>query len=112
MLLDDDDERNRLLGETIGSAVVDSSCSKTVCATRESFIRQESSECALARKVRPSFFFLNGDHVYYKRNDSCMWHGPAIVLGKDAQNYLLKHGGVYIHVHPCRIQLLGDKCDT
>ncbi|MCP3851495.1 MAG: hypothetical protein GY694_14810, partial [Gammaproteobacteria bacterium] len=36
--------------------------------------------------------------------DSQIWHGPATVLGKDAQNYLLKHGGVYVRVHPCRLQ--------
>ena len=38
------------------------------------------------------------------------FHGPAVVLGKDAQNYLLKHGGIYVRVHPCRLQLVEDKC--
>ena len=30
-MADDDDSRDRLLGETIGSAIVDSGCSRTVC---------------------------------------------------------------------------------
>ena len=30
------------------------------------------------------------------------------MLGKEGQTYLLKHGGFYIRVHPCRIQLVGD----
>jgi hypothetical protein len=77
-------------------------------AARESFIKQESCERlrrALTRKTRNTTHFLNGDSVYYKRNDNNEWHGPAKVLGKDAQQYLLKHGGVYIRVHPCRMQL-------
>ena len=43
--------------------------------------------------------------VNYHRNKSKKWHGPAKVLGKDGQQHLLKHGGVYIRVHPCRMQL-------
>ena len=81
---------------------------KALHAAREAFIKQESCEKlrrALNRKVRPCSFFSNGDKVYYKRNDNQVWHGPATVLGKDSQNYLLKHGGIYIRVHPCRLQL-------
>ena len=84
---------------------------KALHAARESFLRQESCERlrrALARQVRPSPYFVNGDLVYFKRNDSSMWHGPAKVLGKDAQNYLLKHGGIYVRVHPCRMQLVQE----
>ena len=47
----------------------------------------------------------SGDNVYYKRNSSKEWHGPATVLGRDAQQYLLKHGGIYVRVHPCHLQL-------
>ena len=81
---------------------------------REAFMQQEACEKlrrALNRKVRPSSFFSNGEQVYYKRNDSHMWHGPATVLGKDAQNYLLKHGGIYVRVHPCRLQRTEDTTD-
>ena len=43
--------------------------------------------------------------MYYKRNNQNEWHGPAKVLGRDTNQYLLKHGGIYIRVHPCRMQL-------
>ena len=76
-------------------------------SARRAFIQQESCERlrrALSRKSRNIPFFSNGVSVYYKRNNSREWHGPAKVLGKDSQNYLLKHGGIYIRVHPCRLQ--------
>lgn len=78
---------------------------------RQSFVRQEANERlrrALNHKTRTSNFFNINDSVYYKRNDSKEWHGPAIILGKDAQQYLLKHGGIYIRVHPCRLQLVNE----
>ena len=81
---------------------------------RLSFIKQESCERlrrALSRQTRSLSNFLNGDYVYYKRNDSSEWHGPARVLGKDSQQYLLKHGGVYIRVHPCRMQLASEETE-
>ena len=77
-------------------------------AARQGFVQQQSSEKlrrALARKTRKIDHYINGDLVYYKRDSSNEWHGPAKVLGKDAQNYLLKNGGIYVRVHPCRMQL-------
>ena len=47
--------------------------------------------------------YCHGDLVYYKRLDSPKWKGPASVLGKEGQQVLLKHGGRYIRVHPCRL---------
>ena len=47
--------------------------------------------------------YIDGDSVYYKRKDSSKWHGPATVLGQDGQQVLIKHGGVYVRVHPCRL---------
>ena len=76
--------------------------------SRESFIKQESCERlrrALLKKTRNVDHFSNGDAVYYKRNNQNEWHGPAKVLGRDTNQYLLKHGGIYIRVHPCRMQL-------
>ena len=52
---------------------------------------------------------LNGDKVFYKRKDANKWRGPAILLGRDGQQFLLKHGGFYIRVHPCRLRLARDK---
>ena len=75
---------------------------------REAFIQSENSEKirrALSHPVRTSgdIKYINGDSVYYKRKDSSKWHGPATVLGQDGQQVLVKHGGVYIRVHPCRL---------
>ena len=77
---------------------------------RQSFIQQEASEKlrrALNRKTRgySEQTFNNGDIVFFKRNNSKAWHGPAKVLGKDNQQHLLKQGGLYYRVHPCRMQL-------
>ena len=65
----------------------------------------------MARKTRNVTHFLQNDSVYYKRNNSNQWHGPARVLGKDSHQYLLKHGGIYVRVHPCRMQLTRAHCD-
>ena len=75
---------------------------------RSSFIASESSENirrALRHNVRPSqnSRYLTGDSVFYKRNDSHRWRGPGNVLGQDGQQILIRHGGVYIRAHPCRV---------
>ena len=75
---------------------------------REAFIQQEASEKirqALRHQIRPSgdLKFVCGDIVYYKRNDSSKWKGPGTVIGQEGQQILVKHGGVYVRVHPCRL---------
>ena len=83
-------------------------------SARQGFVQQQSSEKlrrALARKTRKIDYYINGDLVYFKRDSSNEWHGPAKVLGKDAQNYLLKNGGIYVRVHPCRMQLANTQHD-
>ena len=76
---------------------------------RQAFITQESCEKlrrALTKKTRTysNVVYNNGDIVYYKRDKNIDWHGPAKVLGRDGSQYLLKHGGVYVRVDPCRLQ--------
>ena len=76
---------------------------------RKAFIEQESAERlrrALNRKSRTysNVVFCQGDQVYYWRNNSTEWHGPAVVIGRDGQQVLVKHGGYYVRVHPCRLQ--------
>jgi transposase InsO family protein len=76
---------------------------------RTSFIKQESCERlrrALNRKSRTysNNVYCQGDRVFYWRNDQLDCHGPAVVIGKDGQQVLLKHSGMYIRVHPCRMQ--------
>lgn len=78
---------------------------------RQAFVGQESCEKlrrALNKQTR-SFsdtVYHNGDNVYYKRHKNNEWHGPAKVLGRDGSQYLLKHGGSYVRVHPCKMQLV------
>ena len=83
----------------------------TLHKARQTFTAQESCEKlrrALNKQTRSfsDIVYQNGDLVYYKRNNSVEWHGPAKVLGREASQYLLKHGGSYIRVHPCKMQLV------
>ena len=78
---------------------------------RQAFVASESSERirrALRHNVRSSgeVKYFTGDKVYYKRLTNTKWHGPGVVLGQDGQQVLVKHGGVYVRVHPCRLSLV------
>ena len=44
-----------------------------------------------------------GDKVYYKRDDSTRWRGPATVIGRDGKVVFLRHGGYQIKCHLCRV---------
>ena len=75
---------------------------------RQAFIQAESSNKirkALNSNVRSyaDAVYSQGDLVLYKRQNEAKWKGPATVLGKDGQQVLLKHGGYYVRVHPCRL---------
>lgn len=76
---------------------------------REEFVRMESNERiqrALSHQVRPSMLedMKNGDSVFYKRADSQAWHGPGVVIGRDGKQVLVRHGGIYVRAHICRLQ--------
>ena len=78
-------------------------------AARKVFKESEASEklrCALKGKVRPctSITYELGQLVYYKRRDSNKWKGPGTVTEKDNHQVLVKHGGVYVRVHPCSLR--------
>ena len=83
---------------------------------RESFIQQEASEKlsrALKRQTRTYLDqpFCVGDEVFYKRDVSSKWQGPATVLGVDGKQVLIKHGSSYIRVHPCRLTHTSGEAD-
>ena len=84
---------------------------------RQAFIASESSEKlrrALRHNVRTSgdVKYVTGDKVYYKRATEVRWRGPAVVLGQDGQQVLVKHGGTYVRVHPCRLNLARQSTQT
>ena len=76
---------------------------------RKDFIRVESDEKirrALLRQVKdedPQMFVI-GDSVFYKRNASDQWRGPARVIGRDGKQILVRHGGFVVRVHACRAE--------
>ena len=77
-------------------------------AARKSYIANESSEKlrrAIRHQIRPSISekYDNGDLVLFKRNNIDRWQGPGSVIGSEAKQILVKHGGSYVRVHPCRL---------
>ena len=77
---------------------------------RQNYIKSESSskiKQALKHQVQTysDVIYNTGDLVYYKRKDNLNWKGPASVIGRDGQALLVKHGSIYIRVHPCNLQL-------
>ena len=77
-------------------------------SARQEFVKFESNEKlqrALRHNIRATEASLieNGDQVFYKRNDGHEWHGPGTVIGRDGKQFLVRHGGVYVRVHECRL---------
>ena len=68
---------------------------------REDFIKNENNEKlrrALLHQVCSTDVekLVNGDRVFYKRNESAKWQGPGILTGKDGKQVLVRHGGIYV----------------
>ena len=79
---------------------------------RTEFIRQDVDEKlvrAMKHNIRATHNenLVNGDEVFYKRNESNEWKGPGIVIGRDGKQVLVKHGGTYVRVHTCRLRSTG-----
>ena len=84
---------------------------KNLAAMRSARMNFVKIECdaklqrALASNVREtnSVDVGVGEEVYYKRQDSNEWKGPGVVIGRDGKTIFVKHGGVYLRVHVCRL---------
>lgn len=84
-------------------------------AARRAFVEAETSERvrrALRTQVRTSEErFTHGDRVFYKRECSDKWLGPARVVFQDGKVIFVRHGGVFIRVSPNRLKK-AKKVDT
>ena len=82
----------------------------TLHYAREAYIKTENSEKlkrAMSHNVRTSNgakFFI-GDQVFYKRDDTREWKGPASVIVQDGQKVLIKHRPYNVSVHSCQVIL-------
>ena len=77
-------------------------------AARKAYVAAESSakvKLALKKQTRPTGkTFHPGETVFYKRDESAKWKGPAIVLGQDNVVVFVRHGARYLKIHTCRLQ--------
>ncbi|CAG2196696.1 unnamed protein product [Mytilus edulis] len=80
---------------------------ETLHSARTAFTRSECSERirrALRKQTRPSgISYQTGDKVYYKRPDNKEWKGPGVVIGQDGAVVFVRHGGMLVRVHQCRL---------
>lgn len=94
--------------ECIGTSEIVRENLNALHLARQEFVRHESDERlarALRHNIRASDLdnVQNGDEVFYKRHDSYEWHGPGVVIGRDGKQVLVRHGGVYVRAHACRL---------
>ena len=80
-------------------------------AAKKAFVEAEPNDklrCALKAKNRETtgIEYKIGDLVYYKCKSSDEWKSPGTVIGKENKQILVKHGGYYIRIHPCSLQLI------
>ena len=52
--------------------------------------------------------FVTGESVHHKRVCDRYWRGPAVGLGKDGQEVLVKQGGIYVRCHSRRLAFEHD----
>ena len=77
---------------------------------RQKFVELEASDKvkrALKERVyeQQNIKYYSGDVVYFKRGEKKFWYGPAVVVGHVDNNVLIKHGGLIVRVHPCKVVL-------
>ena len=82
-------------------------------AATERFIETEADDfeepsCTKQELPQVCFFYQNGNQVYYKKNNLRYWKGPETVIGIDSNLVFVRHGGEYVRVNPCNLQLVKD----
>ena len=76
---------------------------------REEFIKVDSNDRlnrAMRHNIRESEVpdLCIGESVYYYRRDSKEWRGPAVVIGRDGSQVIVKHAGAIVRVHALRLR--------
>ena len=82
---------------------------KAMRVAKEEFMQKDSDERlkrALKHNIRENKLaeVVPGDKVFYKRNLSNEWRGPASVIVKDGSQILVRHGGNIVRVHSVRLK--------
>jgi hypothetical protein len=79
---------------------------------RQAYISAESSDRvkrALRHPIRTSEeMFSHKDKIFYKRDDSNRWRGPATVIGQDGKIVFVRHGSRLLRVAVCRCVKVKD----
>ena len=82
-------------------------------SARQAFIKSESCEKirrALAHKMRASEEqYVSGDEIYYKKDNSEIWQGPAKVIFQDGKVVFIRHGSVYVRASINKILKKGSE---
>ena len=75
-------------------------------SARRAFTKAESSDRikrALKHNVRVNEeVFIQGDKVFYKRDDCNRWRGPGKIVGQDGKILFIRHGSQLVRVATCR----------
>ena len=82
-------------------------------SSRAAFAKAEASDRigrALLKNVRSSEGpFATGESVFYRREGSSPWQGPATVLAQNGQEVIVKHGGQTVATHCFRLCRVSDQ---
>jgi transposase InsO family protein/ribonuclease HI len=82
-------------------------------SAKKAFVEADSSERvrrALRHKIRISErSYQPGDVVYYKREDSSQWMGPAKVIVHDGKVVFIRHGSYIVRIYVNRVVLQGEE---
>ena len=105
-LLDDKLKLSTLNTETSSKLIADNINARSTA--KQKYLQLENDSCikkALTQRVFEgrNKTYTTGDCVYFKKEKSKVWHGPAFVVGQIGNVVIVKHGGLLYRVHPCKI---------